>query len=102
MGARFNQGGMSTAADFILSNGKILTLDSRGTIAQAIAIAGERIVAVGSDDAIAKLRGADTRVINLNQKTVVPGLIDGHAHMDREALRNIFPSLGKVSSLRDI
>jgi predicted amidohydrolase YtcJ len=43
-----------------------------------------------------------TRVLDLNGKTVVPGLIDGHGHVDREALRNVFPSLGRVRSIRDI
>src|SRR6516165_8884679 len=43
-----------------------------------------------------------TQVIDLKGKAVVPGLTDGHAHMDREALRNIFPSLGRVRSIRDI
>jgi predicted amidohydrolase YtcJ len=45
---------------------------------------------------------AGTRVIDLGGKTVVPGLTDGHAHMDREALRNVFPSLGRVRSIHDI
>ena len=41
-------------------------------------------------------------MIDLAGKTVVPGLIDGHAHMDREALRNVFPALGRVRSISDI
>jgi predicted amidohydrolase YtcJ len=90
------------AADFIFTNGKIITLDADNTIAEAIAITGERIVAVGPDAAMAQWRGSGTQVIDLNQKPVIPGLIDGHAHMDREALRNVFPSLGKVRSIRDI
>ena len=43
-----------------------------------------------------------TRVIDLRGKSVLPGLTDGHAHMDREGLRNVFPSLGHVRSIRDI
>src|SRR4029077_8400556 len=71
-------------------------------IAQAVAIAGDRILAVGADDAMAPHAGPATQVIDLKGKTVVPGLIDGHAHMDREALRGIFPSLGRVRSIADI
>ena len=89
-------------ADLILKNGKIITVDARDSIAQAIAITGERIVAVGPDSAMAPLSGPETRVVDLNHKIVTPGLTDGHAHMDREALRNIFPSLGRVRSIRDI
>jgi len=89
-------------ADIILRNGNIVTVDPVFTIAQAVAIAADRIVAVGPDDAMAAHTGAATRVIDLKGKTVVPGLTDGHAHMDREALRNVFPSLGRVRSIRDI
>ena len=46
--------------------------------------------------------GPGTRVIDLKGKAVVPGLIDGHAHMDREALRTLFPFLGRVRSIADI
>ena len=43
-----------------------------------------------------------TRVVDLRGKSVIPGITDGHAHMDREALRNIFPALGPVGSIRDV
>ena len=89
-------------ADLVLRNGKIITVDAASTIAQAVAIAGDRIVAVGPDAAMAAHMGLTTRVVDLNGKAVVPGLTDGHAHMDREALRNVFPALGRVRSIRDI
>jgi predicted amidohydrolase YtcJ len=89
-------------ADLILANGKIITVDSASTVAQAIAIAGDRILAVGSDATMAALSGPATRVVDLKGKAVIPGITDGHAHMDREALRNVFPALGRVRSIRDI
>lgn len=89
-------------AGVILKNGRIVTVDPASTVAEAIAIDADRIIAVGSNDAMATHIGPATRVIDLKGKTVVPGLTDGHAHMDREALRNIFPSLGRVRSIRDI
>ncbi len=46
--------------------------------------------------------GPATRVVDLKGKAVIPGITDGHAHMDREGLRNVFPSLGRVRSIRDI
>ncbi len=70
-------------ADTLLLNGKIVTVDDRFTIAQGVAIRGQRIVAVGSTARILKLKGANTRVIDLVNKTVIPGLIDNHAHFIR-------------------
>ena len=92
----------TSAADLILTNGKIITVDPAFTIAQAIAIAGDRILAVGPDAAMAAMAGPATRVVDLKGKAVIPGITDGHAHMDREALRNVFPALGPVRSIRDI
>jgi predicted amidohydrolase YtcJ len=89
-------------ADLILTNGKIITVDPAFTIAQAIAIAGDRILAVGPDAAMAALAGPATRVVDLKGKAVIPGITDGHAHMDREALRTVFAALGPVRSIRDI
>ena len=92
----------TSPADLILTNGKIITVDPAFTIAQAIAIAGDRILAVGPDAAMAAMAGPATRVVDLKGKAVIPGITDGHAHMDREALRNVFPALGPVRSIRDI
>src|SRR5713226_2518138 len=70
-------------ADTLLVNGRIITVDDRFTIAQGIAINGQRIVAVGRTGQILKLKGAGTKVIDLANKTVIPGLIDNHAHFIR-------------------
>jgi predicted amidohydrolase YtcJ len=89
-------------ADLVLRNGKIITVDRNFTIAQSIAIAGDRILAVGPDAAMTQFVAPSTRVIELRGKAVTPGLVDGHAHMDREGLKGVFPSLGRVRSIRDI
>ncbi len=73
------------SADVILRNGKVVTVDDRFTIAQAIAIKGERVLATGSNATIAKLAGPGTRTIDLRGRTVIPGLIDNHAHFMRAA-----------------
>jgi predicted amidohydrolase YtcJ len=70
-------------ADVILSGGKIITVDERFTIAQAVAIRGDRFVAVGSDQEIARLAGPATRRIDLRGRAIVPGLIDNHMHLLR-------------------
>jgi predicted amidohydrolase YtcJ len=77
-------------ADIILVNGKIVTVDDRFTIAQALAIKGQRIVAVGRNDDIRKRAGDGTRVVDLGGRTVIPGLIDGHSHWVRAAEHNEF------------
>jgi predicted amidohydrolase YtcJ len=90
------------AADVILRNGKVITIDNASTVTQAVAVANDKIVAVGPNDAMAPHTGPATRVVDLKGKTVIPGITDGHAHMDREGLRNVFPSLGRVRSIKDI
>jgi len=74
-----------SAPDLILSNGKIVTVDERFTIVQAVAVSGDRIVAVGSNADIGKRAGAATRRIDLAGRTVIPGLIDNHMHLLRAA-----------------
>jgi predicted amidohydrolase YtcJ len=72
-------------ADLILRNGKVVTVDDRFTMTQAIAIKGERVLATGRNADIAKLAGPATQTIDLKGKTVIPGLIDNHAHFMRAA-----------------
>ncbi len=75
----------SPAPDLILSNGKIITVDDRFTIAQAVAIRGDRILAAGANQAVSQLAGTNTRRIDLRGRAVIPGLIDNHMHLLRAA-----------------
>jgi predicted amidohydrolase YtcJ len=68
-------------ADMILINGNIITMDTKKPKAQAIAILKDKIIAVGTNDQIKKLRGKATKIIDLKGKTVVPGFTDTHVHM---------------------
>jgi predicted amidohydrolase YtcJ len=72
-------------ADLVLTNGKIITVDERFSIGQAVAIRGDRVAAVGTDQEIARLAGPNTRRIYLKGKAVIPGLIDNHMHLLRAA-----------------
>src|SRR5467141_3912712 len=74
------------SADTILVNGKILTVDSQFSTREAIAIRDTKIMSVGSTVEVRKLAGTDTRVIDLQGRTVIPGLIDSHMHAIRAAL----------------
>ena len=72
-------------ADLIFTNGKIVTVDDQFATVQAVAIKGERIIATGSDTNIEKFKGPSTQLIDLQHRTVIPGLIDNHAHYMRAA-----------------
>src|SRR5262249_50883129 len=67
-------------ADLIIHNAKVVTVDAKFRIAQALAIKGERIIAVGDNAAALKHRGPKTRVIDAGGRTVLPGLYDSHTH----------------------
>ena len=74
------EGQQPQRADLILHHGEIVTVDDDFSIAEAIAIRGDRIVSVGDNDRVMKLAGTETRLVDLNGKTVLPGLIDSHVH----------------------
>jgi predicted amidohydrolase YtcJ len=90
------------ASQLVLRNGKIITVNSRFEIAQAVAIRDGWILAVGTDAEIEPLVDASTRVIDLAGRSAIPGLIDAHAHMDREGLKQALPSLAGARSIDDI
>ena len=73
-------------ADFLLTNGRIATLNPRAPTASAIAIRGGNIAAIGSAADVEKLRGPLTQVIDAGGRTIVPGLNDGHTHFIRGGL----------------
>jgi predicted amidohydrolase YtcJ len=79
---------MTTPAEpeVILVNGKFTTLDKANPTATAVAIEGGRFVRVGSDQEVRSLAGPATRVINLQGRCVLPGLIDNHTHVIRGGL----------------
>jgi len=69
------------AADRVLMNGRIITVDALDTIAQAVAIKDGRIVAVGTDPEVEALTGPGTERIDLLGRTATPGLLDAHCHL---------------------
>jgi predicted amidohydrolase YtcJ len=73
------------APDLVLVNGKIVTVDDRFAIVQAVAIQGDRFTATGGNQDIGALAGPNTRRIDLRGRTVIPGLIDNHMHLLRAA-----------------
>ena len=88
--------------DAVLHNGQVITVDGHDSIHQAIALRGDRILAVGRDADLLPLAGPDTARLNLNGRTVIPGIVDIHAHLDREGLKSIYPTLEGLRSIADI
>ncbi len=89
-------------ADLIVTGGKVVTLDAAETMAQAVAVQDGKILKVGSDAEVQATAGAETVRLSADGKLVLPGLIDGHAHMDREGLKDVLPSLSGCRSIADI
>ncbi len=74
------------APDLVLVNGKVVTIDARSTVRQAVAVRDGRVQAVGTTAQVRRLAGPRTRVVDLEGRTVIPGLIDSHLHAIRAAL----------------
>ncbi|MFQ5912684.1 MAG: amidohydrolase [Nitrospinota bacterium] len=89
-------------ADYLFLNGRVLTLDKKSTTAQAAAVRGDRILTVGRTASLKKLAGPRTEVLDLRGKILLPGFVDTHAHMDREGLKHLYPSLAGARSIADI
>jgi predicted amidohydrolase YtcJ len=77
----------ANAADILLVNGRIVTLDPTSGIREALAIEAGHIAATGSTEAMRKLAGPATEIIDLDGRTVIPGLIDSHIHAIRAGFR---------------
>src|SRR5262245_5653195 len=89
-------------ADLILHNGQFTTLDRSNPAPEALAIAGERIAAVGPLREVERLGGARTRRVDLKGRRVIPGLIDSHTHLIRGGLNyNLELRWDGVPSLAD-
>jgi len=89
-------------AEVVLRGGSVLPLDGTGQIHEAIAIRGDRILAVGSNADIELTAGPGTQVIELDDLTLLPGFNDAHAHMEREGLKRLRISLAGARSISEI
>jgi predicted amidohydrolase YtcJ len=80
----------SAGADLIFHSGKVYRVDPRRSWAEAVAIKDGKIVRVGSDRAIQKLRGKETRLVDLGGRMMMPGLVDVHNHHTRGGQLDMF------------
>ena len=89
-------------ADLVLRNGNIVTVDDATPVAQALAVLGGRILAVGSDSEIDAYVGSGTQVIDLEGRTAIPGFIEGHAHFTGVGNANLQLNLMDVANWDEI
>jgi predicted amidohydrolase YtcJ len=92
---------VEAAADLILHNGRIVTVDKAFSIAQAVAVREGRIILVGSNEAAMALKGATTQLVDLHGRTVIPGLIDSHVH-PAAAMTEFDHALPEMESVEDV
>lgn len=88
----------SAYPDAIYINGKFITADASFSIASAVAVRDGRFFAVGSTDEIRSMAGPATDIVDLNDATVLPGLIDTHAHVERAGLLKHTVQLNDVTT----
>ena len=89
-------------ADLVIHNAKVLTVDAKFSIAEAIAVKNERILAVGKNDAVLKHAGSSTHLIDAKSRNVLPGLYDSHTHPLGAALSELDEELPYLKSLDDV
>ncbi|MCG8293239.1 amidohydrolase [Pseudomonas entomophila] len=84
------------AVDLILHNAKVYTAEPGQPLQQAVAVEGEKIVAVGSDTAMLRLKTTGTQLIDLGGKVLMPGLLDSHSHAIKGGLQLALADLAGV------
>lgn len=89
-------------ADLIVHRAHVVTVDPKFSAAEAVAVRGGRVVAVGSDADVLKLKGPQTRVIDAGGKTVLPGLIDSHVHPLGAALSEASGPIPVLKSVAEV
>jgi predicted amidohydrolase YtcJ len=89
-------------ADLIIHNAKVITVDTGFHIEKAVAVKDGRILAVGGEDAMLKLKGPSTRLIDAGGRPVLPGLYDSHVHPVGAALSELRRPLPVLRSLKDV
>ncbi len=100
----FLQSGCSSKkpADMILINGKIITVDQHFAISEAVAISSDLITATGTDEKIKRLADKHTKIIDLQGKTVIPGLIESHVHPEQASVSELDGEIPDIHTLRQL
>ncbi len=89
-------------ADLVLYNGTIITVDSNNTMAEAIAVSGDTIMFIGSNNSVKKFIDDSTKVIDLKGQTALPGFIDSHAHLTGTGKAQIILNLQEAKNWDEV
>lgn len=95
-------GAKAAEPDLIIHNGRIVTVDARFSIAEALAVAGDRITAVGANAEILRLAGPKTRRVDLAGRMVLPGLADTHVHATGAAMYEFDHPIPEMDTIADV
>ncbi len=93
---------LADVADVILHNGKVVTVDQAFSLQQAVAIGGNKLLAVGTNDEVLKLRGPKTEVLDLRGGMVLPGLMDSHVHPTGAAMHEWDHPIPDMETIQDV
>ena len=88
--------------ELIVHGGKIVTVDAKFSLAAAMAVTGDRILAVGSNEVVLKLAGPQTKVVDLKGRTVIPGLCDSHVHAPGAAMYEFDHPIPEMDTVADV
>jgi imidazolonepropionase-like amidohydrolase len=83
-------------AQLVYRNSSVLTLDDNNTLAQAVAVRDKKIVAIGTNRAVNAFVGAGTKVVDLQDKTLIPGIYDAHSHFTLSGTNELFAYTGQA------
>ncbi|QCJ44506.1 amidohydrolase [Bacillus sp. S3] len=94
--------------DTVYFNGKVITMDNDATIAEAVAVKDGKIISVGSNQEISKLKGSKTKVVDLKKKVLLPGFYDAHSHFPSSGMEGTVqvnlnsPPVGPIKTIDDL
>lgn len=92
----------STTPDLVFHNAQVITVDRDFSVQQAVAIAGDKILAVGTNVDILQLAGPTTQRIDLQGKTILPGLIDSHVHATAASMHEFDHTIPTMQTIDDV
>ncbi len=95
---------MKTRADVVFLNGSVITVDSQDRVCQGAAVAGNQILAAGTSAEMKALAGPETKIIDLQGRSLAPGFIDAHCHAGNygPVRFNIVCAAGVIPSIEEL